>query len=85
MRIENYLYHCTKLGIPKIENKNVKHLMTVIDVHSAHRKEKTYLLYSSTLFNKKLFLVLVGRGPLKSILSLSNGCISFIRCASAGL
>ena len=64
--------------MPNMVNNIVKLFITVAAVISTQGNENTNRLYSSTTFNKYLFLVLLGSGPLKSILNLSKGCIALM-------
>ena len=51
----------------------VKHLMTGVVDTSEHGNTKGNLEYLSTMVRKYLFPLLLGKGPLKSILIRSNG------------
>ena len=66
------------IGIPKIEKGQDKHLITVDEFIS--RQGNTYgnQLYSSTIVKKYLFWLDECNGPLKSMFSLTNGCVACI-------
>ena len=53
--------------------------MTVADEISEHGIAKGNLENSSTIARKNRFLVTVGKGPLKSRLSLLKGAVAFIQ------
>lgn len=59
--------------------------MTVEAVISAHGKAQGNLEYSSIIVSRYLFLLLVGKGPLKSILIFSKGCVDLTREVLFGL
>ena len=69
---------CTKAGIPQIENKVVRHLITVCADTSAQGNTNGNREYSSTTWRKYTFLSTDGRGPLKSNDSLSNGFVALM-------
>ena len=63
----------------------VKHLITVDVDKSEHGNTNGNLEYSSTMFRKYLFPVLLGKGPLKSILFRSKGWVALMSGTSSGL
>ena len=64
--------------IPNRENREIKQLITFSADTSIQGKTKK-LENGSIAHKKKRFLLFVGRGSLKSKLSLSNGCVVLIR------
>ena len=65
-------------GLPNKAKRSVRHLTTVFEVVSGQGIAKGNLEYSSTIVSIYLLSVSVGRGPLKSMLSLSNGAMALI-------
>lgn len=65
-----------------MEKRCFKCFITVAAETSVHGTAKGNLENSSTTVRRYRFLVLVGRGPLKSRLSLSNGEVAFIKFPS---
>ena len=59
-------------------------IIAAVDM-SEQGKAKENSEYSSTTVNIYRFLVLLGSGPLKLRLSLSNGCVAFIKTPVLGL
>ena len=76
---------CIYAGTPKIANREQRHCMIVVEVISGQGKAKGNREYSSTIVSIYRFRVLDGSGPLKSRLSLSNGCVAFIKVPGVGL
>jgi len=70
-----------KASIPQTVNSDVNALITFSVDKSRHGNTSGY---SSTKFRKYVFCLLLGRGPLNSILSLSGGCVALIRFTSLG-
>ena len=76
---------CINEGIPKIENNVVRQSIAVEAEVSLQAKANGNLENSSITVNKNEFLSVVGSGPLKSILSLSKGCVALISDCRGGL
>ena len=76
---------CIWAGAPKMANSEQRHCITAAADMSEQGKAKGNREYSSTTVNIYQFLVLLGSGPLKSRLSLSNGCVAFIKMPVLGL
>lgn len=68
---------CTCPGIPKIENKFPRHLITVDVATFFTGKVNGNLEYSSTIVRRN-GIFLEGKKPLKSIDMRSNGCVALI-------
>ena len=66
-------------------NSCSRHRMTVDAFISGQAKANGKREYSSMAVNRYLLCVTDGNGPLKSILSLSKGCVALIRLFNAGL
>ena len=62
-----------------------KHVLTVCADTFGHAKANGNLLYSSIIVKIYVFLELDGIGPLKSMFSLSKGCVALIRWDEGGL
>ena len=71
--------------MPKIENRLVRHFVTVVVDKFAQGKANGKREYSSTNVSIYRAPVDEGSGPLKSILTLSKGRVAFTKCASSGL
>ena len=74
----------TKAGIRKMENKVVRHLITVVVETSGQGNMNGNLEYSLITWRKNLFPLLLGKGPLKSMLILSNGCVALMSGTFSG-
>ena len=72
-------------GVPKIAKSLVRHLITVLDSQSEQGKVNGNREYSSLTVNKYLFLDLLGRGPLKSMLNWSKAFKALIYGGLFGL
>ena len=68
-----------------MENRSLRHLITVVVETSSHGYTNGNLEYSSTIVSIYFIFEEEGRGPLKSMLSLSKGCAAFIRGGLYGL
>ena len=75
---EDPLSECTYPGKPKTVKIEQRHLITVAVLTSEHGIAKGNLENSSVTVRKYLFCEADGRGPLKSILMRSNGCVALI-------
>ena len=72
-------------GIPNKLNNEHKALITEPLVISQHGIANGKQLNSSITVRKYLFLLLDGKGPLKSIFSHSKGRVAFINLVGSGL
>ena len=68
-----------------MEKISLSHLITVVVETSSHGYTSGNLEFSSTTVSIYLFFEEEGRGPLKSMLSLSKGCVAFMRGGLSGL
>lgn len=66
-------------------NSEQRHCIIAAANMSEQGKAKGNREYSLTIVNIYRFFVLLGSGPLKSRLSLSNGCVAFIKTPVLGL
>jgi hypothetical protein len=62
-----------------------RHLITVEHWVFEHGKAKGKREYSSIIVRMYVFFVADGRGPLKSMLRRSIGCVAFMSIPSGGL
>jgi len=73
-----------KAGIQQTVNSDVNALTTLSVDKSRHGNTNGNREYSSTTVRKYSFWLLLGRGPLKSILSFSNDCVALTRRPGSG-
>ena len=66
-------------GFPNMAKRSARHLTTVFEVVSGQGYAKGNLEYSSTIVSMYLLSDSIGRGPLKSMLSLSKGDMALIK------
>ena len=70
-------------GFPNMAKRSERHFTTVFEVISGHGYVNGNLEYSSTTVSMYLLSDSVGRGPLKSMLSLSKGDVALINVPGA--
>ena len=77
------LSECMYEGFPNMAKRSERHFTTVFEVISEHGNANGNLEYSSTTVSMYLLSVSVGKGPLKSMLSLSKGDVALINLPGA--